>query len=453
MATPVIMPRQGQSVETCIITQWLRKKGDVVKKGEILFSYETDKAAFEEEAPVDGTLLEIFYGEGDEVPVLNNVAVIGKEGESTAEFSPSDQKQHVEKHTQPASEPEGETKIQGAKTEEKTKTTESKPEPVSFTTQAEIHVSPRAKSLAERLGVPYMQISGTGPGGRIIERDIENHAKSGGKLTGMAYERASSEGLSAPASGSGIGGRVLASELSQQAVPADDFKMKKVTNIRRIIAENMYASLQNSAQLTHHMGADARRLLEYRAMIKPGAEAGEMPNITLNDMICYGVIKALKKMPEANAHFLGDQIKVFRKVHLGVAIDTERGLMVPALRNADDLSIEELSISLKKLTDSCRKGNVDPELLASTAATFTVSNLGALGVEMFTPVINLPQVGILGVNTIIQRPADVGNGIIGFVPYLGLSLTYDHRALDGAPASVFLREVKLQIENIELNIE
>jgi pyruvate dehydrogenase E2 component (dihydrolipoamide acetyltransferase) len=200
------------------------------------------------------------------------------------------------------------------------------------------------------------------------------------------------------------------------------------------------------------MSADARKILEYRAKIKLKADAGEIPNITLNDLVCFGVIKALKKMPEINAHFLGDQIRIFRKVHLGVAIDTERGLMVPALRNADEMSIEELSVNLRELADSCRKGNVDPELLASTAASFTVSNLGALGVEMFTPVINLPQAGILGINTIIHRPADIGNGIIGFVPYLGLSLTYDHRALDGAPASVFLGEVKQQIENLELNI-
>src|SRR4030042_822458 len=432
MATPVIMPRQGQSVETCIITQWLKKKGDVVKKGEILFSYETDKAAFEEEVPIDGTLLEVFYGEGDEVPVHSNVAVIGTEGEITAEFSPSGQAQPVEKQVPEIS-----------RSEEKTKTHETKPKTAGFSISAEVNISPRAKRLAEKLGVPFRQISGSGPGGRIIERDMEAWAKSGVKLTGLAFEMASSQGLSSPASGSGIGGRVLASDLSEQPFSADDFEVKKVTNIRRIIAENMYASLQNSAQLTHHMSADARRILEYRAKIKPRAEAGETPNITLNDMICYGVIKALKKMPEINAPFLGDSIKIFKKVHLGVAIDTERGLMVPALRNADDMSIEELTVNLKKLADNCRKGNVDPELLASTAATFTVSNLGALGVEMFTPVINLPQAGILGINTIILRPPDVGNGIIGFVPFVGLSLTYDHRALDGAPASLFLREVKL----------
>jgi len=441
MATPVIMPRQGQSVETCVITQWLKKKGDKVKKGDILFSYETDKAAFEEETPVDGILLEIFFQDGDEVPVLTNVAVIGEEGESIAEFNPSGMDKPVK-----------EDRKEEAKEELKDEISVHRPEIIMAGRSGKVNISPRARNMAEKLGVPFFQISGSGPGGRIIVRDIEAYANSGGKLTGLAYEMASSNELTAPATGSGIGGRVLASELTKQPVSSGDYEIKKVTNIRRIIAENMHASLQNSAQLTHHMSADARKILEYRAKIKEKADAGEIPNITINDLVCFCVIKALKKMPEINAHFLGDNIRIFRKVHLGVAIDTERGLMVPALRNADDMSVKELSVNLKDLADSCKKGNSDPELLASTAASFTVSNLGALGVEMFTPVINLPQAGILGINTIIQRPADIGNGIIGFVPYLGLSLTYDHRALDGAPASVFLREVKLQIENLELNI-
>ncbi len=441
MAIPVIMPRQGQSVETCIISQWLKKKGDSVKKGDILFSYETDKAAFEEEAPEDGTLLEIFFGDGDEVPVLTNVAVIGNEGEKIDEFLPSGQKQETpdENKTQPA-------------IEEESGKVKDTPEIILTERTGKIKISPRAKNLAVKLGVPVNNVSGSGPEGRIIERDIEAYAKSGGKLTKVAAEMAASEQLNAPVTGNGIGGRVLAADLTKTTVTGDDFEVKKISNVRRIIAQNMHASLQNSAQLTHHMSADARKMLEYRKIIKKKADAGELPNITLNDMICFAVIKALKKMPEINAHFLGDSIRTFQKVHLGIAVDTERGLMVPALRNADDLTIEKLSMELKKLAESCKKGSVDPELLASTAASFTVSNLGAFGVEMFTPVINLPQVGIMGINTIIQRPADVGNGIVGFVPFLGLSLTYDHRALDGAPASSFLREVKLQIENLDINI-
>lgn len=154
----------------------------------------------------------------------------------------------------------------------------------------------------------------------------------------------------------------------------------------------------------------------------------------------------------ANCHFLGDSLRVFKRVHLGLAVDTERGLMVPVVKNTDNMSIQELATALKTVANSCKKGNVNPELLASEAATFSVSNLGSYGVELFTPVINLPQVAILGVNTIITRPTDLGNGVLGFVPFIGISLTYDHRALDGAPASAFLREIRLEIENLDVTI-
>jgi pyruvate dehydrogenase E2 component (dihydrolipoamide acetyltransferase) len=164
-------------------------------------------------------------------------------------------------------------------------------------------------------------------------------------------------------------------------------------------------------------------------------------------MVCWCVIRALEKFPEANCHFLDDRIKTFHKIHLGIAVDTPRGLMVPVVKNASDMDLPGLSAALKAVAESSKKGSISPELIQSTAATFTVSNLGNYGVEMFTPVINLPQVGILGVCTIISRPANMGNNIFGFVPYMGLSLTYDHRAIDGGPATLFLKEIKEQIEN------
>jgi len=187
--------------------------------------------------------------------------------------------------------------------------------------------------------------------------------------------------------------------------------------------------------------------LEARQKVKSQAASNKnQQDITLNDMVCWCVIRALEKFPEANSHFLGDSIRTFNKVHLGLAVDTPRGLMVPAVKNADDMDLVTLSKELKSAADSCRKGGINPELIQSTAATFTVSNLGNYGVEMFTPVINLPQAGILGVCTIINRPANIGNNIFGFVPYMGLSLTYDHRAIDGGPATLFLKEIKDQIE-------
>ena len=406
MAIPVIMPKQGQSVETCIITKWFKCKGDRVAAGDILFSYETDKAAFEMESPGNGILLETFFDEGAEVPVLTNVAVIGQPGEETKPYYPANA---------PAAEPASPVKPDkgmGHKVIEMPAAGSS--------SGSRIRISPRAKALAAEKGIDFKTLQGSGPGGRIIFSDIEKAA------SGEA--------------------RTVKQELSDDS----EFTDQPLSNVRKLVAKAMHTSLQNSAQLTHHMSADVRRLLEARRKIKEGLSAGtEKQDITLNDMICWCVVKALKKFPEANSHFLGESIRTFKKVHLGIAVDTSRGLMVPAVRNAGDMDLVQLSGELKTAADSCRKGNINPGLIQSTAASFTVSNLGSYGVEMFTPVINLPQTAILGVCTIINRPADIGNNTFGFVPYIGLSLTYDHRAIDGGPATLFLKEIKEQIEKFE----
>ncbi len=428
MAIPVIMPRQGQSVETCIITEWFKNKGENVEKGDLLFSYETDKASFEEEAPADGILLDVFFKDGDEVPVLETVAVIGKKGEDISEL-----KKSKEKPAKEEAGPRDKPQEPAARDKEDTGTGDIK---------GRIRISPRARNKAKIENVPVENLTGSGPNGRILERDVEAWLQSGTPLTGTVKKTGREEKETVPEK----------SVSAYSSVQEGETEIRKLSNTRRIIAENMHASIQNSAQLTHHMSADARKILNYRQKVKKLRETSEIANITINDMVCFAVVKALKKLPAINSHFLGNSIKTFKKVHLGFAVDTDRGLMVPALRNADDLSVEGLSTLLKSLAESCRKGDIDPELLAATSASFTVSNLGAYGVEMFTPVINLPQSGILGVNTIIQRPADLGNGITGFLPYLGLSLTYDHRSLDGAPASAFLKEVKDQVENLELQI-
>lgn len=435
MAVAVIMPRQGQSVETCIIGEWYKKKGDSVKIGEILFSYETDKASFEEEAKAEGILLDVFFAEGDEVPVLMNVAAIGGAGESVEEFRPGGQA------ATPVTEPVEVTKTEAVAAPE-VKTVEAP--------SGKVKISPRAKNAAEKLGVAYQQLAGSGPEGRIIERDIEAAAQALPKLTPLAQEMAKTEGLKAGESASGMGGKAVAKDLiAYNPVYGDDFEVKKLSNMRKLIAKAMHTSLQNSAQLTHHMSADARTIMGLRKKYKKALDAGQITqNITINDLVCFAVIKALKKFPQVNTHFVGDSMRWFKKVHLGLAVDTDRGLMVPAIKNADDLSLEGLSGQLQAIAGQCRKGNVNPELLAPEAATFTISNLGNYGVEMFTPVINIPQTAILGVCTIVPRPKDLGDGVYGFVPMMGLSLTYDHQALDGGEATLFLREIKEQIENL-----
>ena len=442
MATVVIMPKQGQSVESCIITEWNKKKGDQVTKGEILFAYETDKASFEEEAPVDGILLDIFYEEGDEVPVLINVCVIGAAGESADAYRPGGGAAKNDESSEIVVKQETTT----------TKTEELATKAVNQETGTGA-ISPRAKILADKEGILTTGLSGTGPKGRIIEQDVLAVIAGNPKTTPLAKKMAGQEQLQPAATGSGLGGSVTAKDLTTpNPVYSNDFEIKKLSNMRKMIAKAMLNSLQNSAQLTHHLGADARRMLELRRKVKKANDNGYPVNITINDMVCFAVVKALRKFPQANGHFLGDSVKYFNKIHLGVAVDTDRGLMVPAIRNADDLSIQGLSNQMREIAVSCRKGAINPELLSSEAASFTVSNLGNYGVEMFTPVINLPQIGILGVNTIVPRPKDLGDGVYGFVPFIGLSLTYDHQALDGGEATRFLKQIAIEIENLEFEL-
>ncbi len=402
MAIPVVLPRQGQSVETCIITAWLKKKGEQVSTGDLLFSYETDKAAFDMESPADGILLDTFYNEGDEVPVLTNVAVIGAAGEKTESFR--QQGSGTKSKKEPA---QAQSVIAGSPVVTKAEEAPS---------GGRIKISPRARILAAEKGVDISNITGSGPEGRIIVNDIE------------------SAGHPAP----------------RTPPPATEFTDQPLSNVRKIIAKAMHLSLQSSAQLTHHMSADVRKLLEFSKRVKEG-NAGSA-DITLNDMVCWSVVRALKKFPEMNSHLLGDKIRSFSNVHLGFAVDTPRGLLVPVVRNADTMDLELLSRELKRAAEACRKGNISPELLQSSAASFTISNLGNYGVEIFTPVINLPQSGILGVCTIMHRPADLGNGVFGFIPVMGLSLTYDHRAVDGGPATLFLKEVKEEIEKFNYTL-
>ena len=290
-------------------------------------------------------------------------------------------------------------------------------EPAREAGDIKIRISPRAKRFAEKKNLSYNGIQGSGPNGRIVCGDIE-------------------KALS-----------VNSFRIEKTDAPSDEFTEHPLSNVRKLIAKTMHASLQNSAQLTHHMSADVRNILAARKKIKDKIQSGQgEQDITLNDMICFCVIKALGKFPEVNSHFLVDRIKIFNGVHLGMAVDTQRGLMVPAIKNAGRMDLSTLSRELKAAADACKKGNINPELIQSTAASFTISNLGNYGVEMFTPVVNLPQSAILGVCTIINRPADLGNSTFGFVPYIGLSLTYDHRAIDGGPATLFLKEIKTQIE-------
>ena len=443
MATVVIMPRQGQSVESCIITAFNKQVGDTVEKGEILFSYETDKSSFDEPAPEAGKILAIFREEGEDVPCLENVLVIGQDGEDFSQFVPAAAEDEA-----PAAEaaPAVEAPVAAAPTAA---------EETVVATQGVGSISPRARMLAEKTHADLLKAVPTGPNGRIIERDVQ-------KLLdlGLTVSPAAKDGYTTAVEGTGAGGRVVlgdlnaapvaAAEAASPAIPVAEYEDVKIPNIRKIIAKQMCASLSTMAQLTLNTSFDATKMIALRGALKAGAEKMGLANITYNDMILFAVSRVLKNpnFKVFNAHYLNDDtMRYFNTVNLGVAVDTERGLMVPTVFGAEKLSLNELSKATKAVVGDAQNGKINPDLLKG--ATFTISNLGAMGIESFTPIVNPPQTAILGVAGISKRIKEV-NGADVTYSAMGLSLTIDHRAIDGADAARFLKELCFMLENIDL---
>ncbi len=408
-ASAVIMPKAGITVESCIIGEWLKKIGDQVKIGDILFTYETDKASFECESTAEGELLAIFFEEGEEVPCMENVCAVGPHGEPTDCLKPGAAPAVVEEVAAVAAPAAAEAAPAAA--------------PV-VATGACAPISPRAAKLAESAGINTAFATGTGPNGRIIERDIRKVMENP-----AAYAAAT-----APA----------AAAAAPAAATAEEYKDVKFSGIRRAISKSMTTSLHTMAQLTHNTSFDATAILNYRKQLK--AAGGEYAGITLGDIILYAVSRTLLNHPDLNANMLDDNsIRLFNHVNLGVAVDTPRGLMVPTIFHADEMSLLEISQAVKQLAAECRDGAISPDKLSG--GSFTVSNLGNLGVESFTPVINPPQTGILGVCGTIDRVRKGADGGIELYPAMGLSLTYDHRAVDGTPAAKFQKELAFNLEN------
>ncbi len=436
MANPVIMPRQGQSVEACIITAWHKKVGDAVSEGDLLFSYETDKSAFDEKSPVSGTMLAILAAEGDVVPCLDNVCVIGAAGEDISAFTGGAPAAEEKKEQVPAAAP--------AVQKEAVPTTRREGDV--------LRISPRAKALALKTGVDMTRVSPTGPHGRIIQRDIDAALDSGyhgtvadveaflagGYQNSTAVEVAQSTAVGAVQQGQGDAVFVTG---------GTDFGLYEeapMSGVRKAISRSMCASLTEMAQLTLNASFDATSIMEYRKQLKQNAEALGLPKITLNDMVLYAVSRTLPAHPYINANLVGDSFRLFRHANIGLAVDTERGLLVPTLFGADTMSLAQIAAASKEAAERARSGQLSPDEMSG--GSFTVTNLGSLGIESFTPVINPPQTAILGVCTITNRMRADGS----VYPAMGLSLTFDHRAVDGAPAAKFLAQLCSMLENFQL---
>jgi pyruvate dehydrogenase E2 component (dihydrolipoamide acetyltransferase) len=441
MATAVIMPRQGQSVESCILVEWLVNVGDEVAEGAPLASIETDKAVFEVESPAAGTVLAQFFDEGSDVPVLMNIAAIGNEGEDVSDLNPEGKAAPEAPAAEPAEAPAAAPVARPPAAAE-----------AVASSGPSTAISPRARSLATRSGVDATALAGTGPGGRVIERDVAAAAEALPRMSGAAREALAAGGVAAPAAGSGPGGMVLSGDLRAPsavaaAAPVAEQTDVPMSGIRKIIADRMFTSLTTTAQLTLTRSIDATAILAYRSEVKARGESLGLPNITINDMIVFATARTLLRFPELNAHCLEDRIVQFGQVNMGVAMDTPRGLMVPVLKGASSLSLGEISRRVKPMTEAARQGSINPDLL--TGGSFTITNMGMLGVEAFTPILNVPEVAILGVGGLVLRPVADGDGI-RHVQTITLSLTIDHRAVDGGPGARFLDALAKTLENFGL---
>jgi pyruvate dehydrogenase E2 component (dihydrolipoamide acetyltransferase) len=465
MAHVLIMPRQGNTVESCIIGEWKVKEGDTVQADTPVCVVETDKATFEVPAGEAGTVLKLLHQTGDDVPVLQPIMVVGKPGEEwqslvqgNAESAGREQKGEELK----AKEDNAPASGTGVSSHSSFAGAEGQ----KLSAGASTGVSPRAKKLAWEEAIDIRALDGSGPGGRIIARDVEQAAAGRPPLTRAAKDElrkkiAAGLGLVSE-TGSGLGGRITASDLA--AAPfkpassaqaqcaganiADEFEDAPVKGIRKVIADSMMTSHNTTAAFTLNSSAPAVNLQGLRARFKASAPQLGLNKITINDLVLFAASRVLPLYSYMNAHKLNGTVRTFKNVHLGCAVSTPRGLMVPVIRNADKLSLLQISQKAKELAEACRGGSVSPDDLHGS--TFTVTNLGNTGIESFSPVINIPEVAILGVCSIIPKPAETSPGHYDVLPCLGFSLTIDHAVVDGAPAAEFLKAMCGAIKEIDL---
>jgi pyruvate dehydrogenase E2 component (dihydrolipoamide acetyltransferase) len=443
----VVMPRLGWTMEAGTVVEWLKESGESVEEGDLLFSVESDKAITDVEALDAGVLhLPADAPIGVEVPVGATVGYILAPGEAAPESS-------------------GELAgVASAASQEPVAASAASAGPapasggVDGAGKAFAAVSPRARRVAAELGVDLAQVTGTGRGGRIREADVR--AVSSGSATAANGTRprvspsvrklAEAQGIdlsAAPASRPG--GRVLRADLAVAATPreAPSFDAVPMSATRRAISQRMAESAQSVAAVTLTTEVDATELARMRETLK-GELAGTDERLpSYNDLLIRLVARALCRHPEMNAALDGDRILVHKDVHVGLAVDTERGLLVPVVRHADRLGVFDIAGETARLIEATRDGSADRETLSG--GTFTITNLGMFEIDAFTPIINLPECAVLGVGRIVPKPVvvDEASETIAVRKMMALSLTFDHRVVDGAPAARFLQTVKGMIEH------
>jgi pyruvate dehydrogenase E2 component (dihydrolipoamide acetyltransferase) len=456
MADVIIMPKLGQATEESTIVKWHKREGDAVKKGDILFEMETDKAVLEAESFFEGTLLKILVPEGVTIPVNVPVGYIGKPGEKIPDTPPpaaptaapaakpqeSGVRSQEPVKAQPAPSATSDQKSQMARPEP-AKAPPRLAAPAAPAAPARLFISPRAKALVETKVIDPSPIRGSGPNGRITTKDVEayleTHKYNNLKISPAAKNLAAKEKVDIlSVKATGIGGRIMVADVER----ALKERPKAMSKMRQVIARRLTESFTTTPHFYVTVSIDMTDLFVYRKELKDRGDA-----YTVTDFILEAVILSLLEFPIVNSVTDGTTVKWHGSVDLGMAVSLDEGLVVPAIRNAEALTLKELHDTAKALADKARTGKLLPDEMTGT--TFTVSNMGMMNVENFHAIINPGEGAILAVSSTIDTPV-VKNGQIKVRSMMKITLSTDHRIVDGATGAAFVNSIRSKLEDVEL---
>ena len=438
MALNVTMPKWGMTMKEGKISKWFKSEGDTIEEGEPFFEVETEKITNVVKATTAGIVFQIVVSAGTKVPVGTIVAVIAEPGEQPERIEGIQTGEIVEE-AEPAS-------------DRPTPAPPEKPPEKKF-----VPASPAARRLAKELGVELALVAGAGPDGRIREADVKRFHEEGPpapKITPLAAEMIRQAGLDiASIEGTGEGRKItkadvqrfLDSKKHEGIFP--DAKSIPFSGMRRSIAENMHASLHNTAQLTMFTEVDVTEMIRYRDRVREEYKHDDSMKISYNDIIILATSRALKNHPNMNSTLVGEEILLHNSVHMGFAVALTEGLIVPVLRDADKKDLFEIAGEARELAHKAREGTLTVDEV--TGGTFTISNLSMFPVDGVTPILKSPETGILGIGRVKAKPA-VYNDEIAIRSMMFLNLTFDHQIVDGAPAAEFLQDVARYLEDPEL---
>ncbi|NDV19465.1 2-oxo acid dehydrogenase subunit E2 [Pseudodesulfovibrio sp. JC047] len=444
MAQDVIMPKWGLTMKEGKVVRWLKGEGETVEAGEPLFEVETDKITNSVEAPASGVLAKIIVPEGDVAVVQSVVAVIAAPGENVEAGASESTADAVDDAAAPA-----------AATEDRVD---------SKTEKSFVRAMPAARRLARELHVDLSMVTATGSGGRITMKDVQTAADAvpdGVNASPKAIEFARKQGVDLTlVSGTGEGGRITKADILRAMNPvaeqtavvplvASGETVIPMEGVRQLIAENMQGSLQNAAQLTVFVELDVTEMVQLRTRLLERNKRDAQYRLSYNDIIAYAVCRALKRHPVMNSTLQEDGVHLHEHVNLGIAVSIPNGLIVPNVKQADTYGLEALKTEVRDVAGRARDGGLNMDEISG--GTFTISNVSMLGMDGFTPILNPPETGILGVGRVVEKPA-VHDGEICIRQMMTLSLTFNHMATDGAPAMTFLRELGDMLEHPGLMI-